>query len=72
MPLYRLLQSDAFDPESVAAMSAAFEESCRALGLAERTDPMCNLVAQKIPECARTGERDPARLRDCALKAIRG
>ena len=72
MPLYRLLQNDAFDPESVAAMPAAFEETCRALGLAERTDPLCNLVAQKILECARTGERDPARLRECALKATGG
>jgi hypothetical protein len=51
-------------------MSAAFEEACRMLGLAERTDPLCNLVAQKILDCARTGERDPGRLRECALKAI--
>jgi hypothetical protein len=70
VPLYRLLQNGAFDPDAVAAMSAAFEETCRVLGLAERTDPLCNLVAQKILECARTGERDPIRLRECALKAI--
>jgi hypothetical protein len=70
VPLYRLLQNSAFDPDTVAAMSAAFEETCRMLGLAERTDPLCNLVAQKILDCARTGERDPNRLRECALKAI--
>ena len=72
MPLYRLLQNAAFDPDAVAAMSAAFEEACRTLGLAERSDPLCNLVAEKILECARTGERDPIRLRECALQAING
>jgi len=70
VPLYQLLQNGAFDPDAVTAMSAAFEETCRVLGLAERTDPLCILVAQKILECARTGERDPIRLRECALKEI--
>ena len=28
-------------------------------------------AARKIIECAQTGERDPIRLRDCALKALR-
>jgi hypothetical protein len=72
VPLYRLLQNAAFDPDAVAAMSAAFEEACRTLGLAERSDPLCNLVAEKILECAGTGERDPIRLRECALQAIGG
>jgi hypothetical protein len=72
VPLYRLLQNAAFDPDAVAAMSTAFEEACRVLGLAERSDPLCNLVAEKILECAGTGERDPIRLRECALQAIGG
>jgi hypothetical protein len=72
VPLYRLLQEGTFDPDAVAAMSAAFEEACRALGLAERTDPLRDLVAQKVIDCARAGERDPVRLRESVLKAIRG
>jgi hypothetical protein len=72
VPLYRLLQNCAFDAEAVEAMSAAFEEACHVLGLAERTDPLRDMVARKIIDCAQTGERDPARLRDCALAAIRG
>jgi hypothetical protein len=71
VPLYRLLQDGAFDPEAVAAMSAAFEDACRALGLADRIDPLRDMVAQKILDCARTGERDPIRLRDCVLKSLR-
>jgi hypothetical protein len=72
MPLYRLLQDHAFDTDAVKAMSAAFEEACRMLGLAERTDSLRDFVARKIIECAQTGERDPIVLRDCALKAITG
>ena len=71
MPLVRLLQNSAFEPETIEVMSVAFEEACRLLGLAAVSDPLRELVARKIIECAQTGERDQARLRDCALKAIR-
>ena len=72
MPLYRLLQEHTFDSDAVKAMSTAFEDACRILGLAERTDSLRDFVARKIIECAETGERDPVLLRDCALKAIAG
>ena len=71
MPLYALLQNCDFDADVTAAMSAAFEDVCRVLGLAERTDPLRDLVARKIIECAQAGERDPRRLRDRALAAIK-
>jgi hypothetical protein len=71
VPLYRLLENCAFDPDEVEAISAAFEDACRTLGLAERIDPLRDLVARKIIDCAQTGERDPLRLRDCALAAIK-
>ena len=71
MPLIRLLQNSAFEPEMIAVISAAFEDACRVLELAQVNDPLRELVARKVIECAQTGERDQARLRDCALKAIR-
>jgi hypothetical protein len=71
MPLIRLLQNSAFDPEMISVMSAAFQQACQELGLAETEDPLREIVARKIIECAQTGERDQARLCDCALKAIR-
>ena len=75
MPLLRLLHNSefnpAFGPEVIKVMSEAFEEACRVLGLAAVTDPLRELVAEKIIACAQTGERDRTRLRDCALKAIR-
>ncbi len=70
MPLGRLLQNSAFGPETIEAMSAAFDDACRTLGLAQVADPLREIVARKIIECAQTGERDQARLLDCALKAL--
>ena len=72
MPLIRLLQNSAFEPERIEVMSAAFEQACRELGLATTEDPQRELLARKIIECAQTGERDQVRLCDCALRAIRG
>ena len=72
MAIYRLLQEReaAFEPEAVQAIAGAFEEACRKLGLAERTDPLRDIVASKVLEVARTGERDPVRLCERALKEI--
>jgi hypothetical protein len=70
MPLSRLLQDFAFEPEMIDAMAAAFEEACHMLGLAQVEDPLRELVASKIIECAQTGVREQALLRDCALQAI--
>jgi hypothetical protein len=72
MPFIRLLQHSAFEPERIELMSAAFEQACRELSLAEAEGPQRELLARKIIECAQTGERDRARLCDCALKAMRG
>jgi hypothetical protein len=43
-------------------MSAAYEETLRVLQLADREDPITELVARKIIEVAGTGERDPKRI----------
>ena len=55
MPIAPFLKGQAFDPELVEAMSAAFESPCDALGLTERTDPITTLVAEKIIEAAQRG-----------------
>ena len=55
MPITPFLKGQAFDPELVEAMSAAFESTCDALGLTERTDPITTLVAEKIIEAAQRG-----------------
>jgi hypothetical protein len=70
VPIYRLLQNGAFTPEQVSLMTTAFEDVCRTLGLAERNDPLRDIVARAIIECAQRGDFDPVRLRECAQEAL--
>ena len=70
MPIIPLLQGRAFGPEDIKVMSTAFEGTLNALGLMDRADPLNELVAKKIIEIAKTGERNPSRLRDRALKSL--
>ena len=52
-------------------MSAAFEDVCRTLGLAELSDPLRDMVAKKVIEFAQRGERDPGRLKELTLAAFK-
>jgi hypothetical protein len=70
MPTKRMLDSAAFDPAAVTALTNAYEGVCAALQLADRTDPLAEVVAKKIIEHARRGERDPNRLREIVLKEL--
>jgi len=42
----------------------------KTMGLVDREDPMTTLVAKKLIELARTGEHDPARLKERTLQAF--
>jgi hypothetical protein len=59
MAIYRLLRKDvSFDPEAIKTMHSAYEQVC------------AELVATKIIEAAKAGQRDPAIMRITALMAL--
>ncbi len=60
MPIRPFLAGQAFDPEIIAAMSAALESVCKTLGLSVVDDAVTRLVAEKIIELAQRGMRDAA------------
>ena len=70
MTIHPVFRDAGFTPEDIAVMVTAHQDACVALGLVVRSDLMTETVARKIIECAQTGERDPIRLRECALKAF--
>jgi hypothetical protein len=72
MPIRRLLASGSFSPEDITAITVAFEESLRALGLVDPTDPAIRMVANRMVEVARGGERNPIVLRDAVLRSFKG
>jgi hypothetical protein len=60
-----------FDPETVRAMSAAFDEACRALKLPDGAKRERETVAVRIIDLARRGERNAKRLCEHALSEPR-
>jgi hypothetical protein len=68
MPISPYLASQAFDPEVIETMSAAFVAACEALHLKAGDDPATRFVAEKVIELAQRGVRDPEELRTMTLK----
>jgi hypothetical protein len=66
------IQSGAFDPESIAVMSEAFEAACKELDEAGQPKVAREVIAGRIIAAAKLGERDPVRLRAAALTGPRG
>ena len=60
----------AFDPEAIRALAVTYEGACAVLHVANATDPRATVIAKKIIEHARHGERDPIRLLDLVLTEL--
>jgi hypothetical protein len=61
------LEGDAFGPDALQAMSTALEKVCRTLNI-DHDQGAREVMAVRIIELARRGERDPERLRDRVLR----
>jgi hypothetical protein len=57
VPIYSLLRSGAFRPDEVEVLASAFEAALKELDLRDRSDSATELVAKRIIEFARKGER---------------
>ena len=68
MPITPYLAHQAFEPEVIETMSAAFVAACDALHLKVGDDPATRVVAGKVINLARRGIRDPEELRTMTLK----
>ena len=67
---YSVFADAGLESDAVIAVLVAFERVREALGLADRTDPLTMIVANKLIELAKAGERDPQRLYELTLQAI--
>jgi hypothetical protein len=70
VPIHRLLQEASFGPEEVRRLTSAYEAALQLLQLKDRTDPVCELVAAKVIQVYRLGERDPSRICARAIKEL--
>jgi len=68
MPITPFLASQAFDPETLRDMSAAFEAVCEKLGPIIRRDPATETVAKFIIQLAQQGVHGVDPLIEATLK----
>jgi hypothetical protein len=62
------LKDEAFDPKDVTSMSIALDEVCRSLNIGPEAQGVREVIAIRIIELVRRGERSPTRLRDRILQ----
>ena len=68
MPIRFHLNGQRFDSETIRVMGLAYEITLISLRLFDRDDIVNNVVAQKLIEIAKAGERDPERLCEAVLQ----
>ena len=71
MAINRLLQSSAFGPEDIERLSTAYEEALRLLQLSDRSDPITQIIAERIIQAAQTGVHEPSEICRLAIKDLR-
>jgi hypothetical protein len=72
MPIRFHLNGQRFDPETIRVMGLAYELALISLRLFDRGGIANDVVASKIIEHAKAGERDPERLCEAVLQQWRG
>jgi hypothetical protein len=70
MSVHHFTRCEAFFPEEVELMGDVFEDILGSLHLPNRDDAVARLVASRIIELAKSGERDPERMRSEALARL--
>jgi hypothetical protein len=70
MAIYRLIANGSFEPEQIEVMTAAYEAALLDLGLADRDDPLTEIVARAIVTITDLGERDHDKIKERALRVI--
>ena len=68
MPIRSHLNGQRFDPETIRVMGLAYELALISLRLFDRGDIANDVVAHKIIDRAKAGERDPERLCEAVLQ----
>lgn len=70
MPIRRLFKEGKIEPDSVERLDQAFTLTLRALGLVDRDDPVCEIVARKVIAIDAAGTHDPKQIAGLAVKQL--
>jgi hypothetical protein len=70
MAIHRLITNQAFQPDEISVLVAAFATAREKLGIEEQSDPLTELLAQEIIDLALSGVHDPERLSTLAVQVV--
>ncbi len=70
MPIGPLLKNGKFTPEQRDVIELAFNSTLRKLNLADRNDPVCEIVAHKIIKIAETGITNAVEITQMATREL--
>jgi len=70
MPINRLLKEANYKPEEVDRLNRAFALTLGLLGLLDRNDPICEIVARKIIEINAAGWHEPEEIAKLAAAQL--
>jgi len=70
MPISRLLKARKYTPDEIEVLNEAFDQALRALGLVDRNDPLCEMVARKVIEVSAAGARSAREIAETAVARI--
>jgi hypothetical protein len=71
LSVVRFLPRGVFDDDATQAMGQAFDSALTLLGEKFHPTVIHEVIARRIVAAARKGERDPGRLRDTAIAAVK-
>ena len=71
VPIFDILRRQGvFAPDEIVMLGNVFEDLLQTLGLVDRQDPLTVTVAKCLVEYAKTGIRDPERLKVITIRAL--
>ncbi|WGR93523.1 hypothetical protein MTX26_27855 [Bradyrhizobium sp. ISRA443] len=70
MPINRVLEGGKYTPEEIEILNEAFNLALRSMGLVDRNDPLCEMVARKVVEASRTCIGEPKDIAETAVARI--
>ena len=69
MPINRMLK-DQRAPEEIELLNKAFSHALNLLGVVDRNDPLCDMVARKVIEVGASGPSEPREIAEMAVARI--
>ncbi len=71
MPIDRLLSDGEISPELKHVLRLAFNNSLSQLGLVDRNDPLCEMIARKVIDAGKRGYCSAVAITEAVVKEFR-